>query len=109
MNGKVVSWKSEKIVLPVQLVVVDFPGVVVDSLVLVAAALEVALEVVAVALEVVEGLVVATVEDVAALVVVPTMVPPHQGQVILLLCPPTTSPTMPQVEETAALQSTSAM
>lgn len=112
MNGKVVSWKSEKIVLPAQLVVVGLPGVVVDSLVLVAAAaLEVALAVVVVALEVAEeGLVVvAMVEDVAVLVVVPTMVLPHQGPAILPLFPPTTSPTMPQVEETAVLQSTFAM
>lgn len=83
-----------------------------DSLVLVAAvALEVASVAVVVALEVVEeGLAVATVEeDVAVLVVIVIMVHPHQVRVILLPYLPTTSPTMPQVEETVALQSTFAM
>lgn len=88
-----------------------FLEVVVDSLVLVVAvALEVASVAVVVALEVAEeGLVVVTVEDVAALAVVATTVHPHQGRAILLPYLPTTSPTMPQVEETAALQSTFAM
>lgn len=83
-----------------------------DSLVLVAAvALEVASVAVVVALEVVEeGLAVATVEeDVAVLVVIVIMVHPQQVLAILLPYLPTTSPTMPQVEETVALQSTFAM
>lgn len=109
MNGRAASWKSEKIGLPDRLAVGSLEAVV-DSQALAVAALEVASVVVGVALEAAEeGLVVATVEDVVVLLVVATTVPLHQERVILLPYLPTTSPIMPQAEETAALQSTFAM